>query len=203
MLSIRGTNFIAHWAYAERISSHAEHTRNRFHRMLSMRGNVKKSNISANSNKIFKNLVVQALGTIWFRFLQKKYLKKFHACVPLSSSSAYTAETIESLLYSINMKHEARKRLICENSPRPSVFVLSERIIVYSEACSIRPRHFRAFRFYLTYFSRNVISLCFCSADQYLCYAYAQLTQSSLCWELVKKCQAFCVKLKVCSAYIY
>jgi hypothetical protein len=40
MLSIRGTNFIAHWAYAERISSHAEHTRNRFHRMLSMRGNI-------------------------------------------------------------------------------------------------------------------------------------------------------------------
>jgi hypothetical protein len=32
---------------------------------------------------IFKNLVLQALGTIWFRFLQKKYLKKFHACVPL------------------------------------------------------------------------------------------------------------------------
>jgi hypothetical protein len=27
--------------------------------------------------------VLQALGTIWFRFLQKKYLKKFHACVPL------------------------------------------------------------------------------------------------------------------------
>ncbi len=40
MLSIRGTNFIAHWAYGELISSHAEHTENRFHRMLSMRGNV-------------------------------------------------------------------------------------------------------------------------------------------------------------------
>ncbi len=40
MLSIRGTNLIAHWAYAERISSMAEPTRNRFHRMLSMRGNV-------------------------------------------------------------------------------------------------------------------------------------------------------------------
>ncbi len=73
MLSIRGTNFIAYWAYAERISSHAEHTRNRFHRMLSMRGNVLKSNISANSN------------TIWFRFLQEKYFKKFHACVPFMS----------------------------------------------------------------------------------------------------------------------
>ena len=40
MLSIRGTNFIAHWAYGELISSHAEHTWNRFHRMLSIRGNV-------------------------------------------------------------------------------------------------------------------------------------------------------------------
>ncbi len=40
MLSIRGTNFIAHSAYGELISSHAEHTRNRFHRMLSMCGNV-------------------------------------------------------------------------------------------------------------------------------------------------------------------
>jgi hypothetical protein len=83
MLSIRGTNFIAHWAYAERISSHAEHTRNRFHRMLSMRWNVQKSNISAESNTIFKNLVLQALGTIWFRFLQKKSKNFVHACVPL------------------------------------------------------------------------------------------------------------------------
>jgi hypothetical protein len=66
MLSIRGTDFIACWAFEERISthaqpavkceyfyiykpcwayveqlsSHAEHTGNRFHRMLSMRGNV-------------------------------------------------------------------------------------------------------------------------------------------------------------------
>jgi hypothetical protein len=83
MLSIHGTNFIAHWAYWKLISSHAEHTRNRFHRMLSMRGNVYKSNISAESNTIVKNLVLQALGTIRFRFLQKKSNKKFHACVPL------------------------------------------------------------------------------------------------------------------------
>jgi hypothetical protein len=79
MLSICRTNFVAHWAYAERISSHAEHTWNRFHRMLSMRGNVKKLNISAELNTIFKNLMLQALGTIWFRFLQKK--KKKNSCL--------------------------------------------------------------------------------------------------------------------------
>ncbi len=27
--------------------------------------------------------MLQALGTIWLQFLQKKILKKFHACVPL------------------------------------------------------------------------------------------------------------------------
>ncbi len=40
MLSIRGNDFIAYWAYAEPISSHAEHTRNEFPRMLSQRWNV-------------------------------------------------------------------------------------------------------------------------------------------------------------------
>ncbi len=40
MLSIREKNFIAHWAYWELILSHTEHTGNRFHRMLSMRGKV-------------------------------------------------------------------------------------------------------------------------------------------------------------------
>jgi hypothetical protein len=33
---------------------------------------------------IFKNLVLLALGTIRFRFLQKKKKKKIHACVPLN-----------------------------------------------------------------------------------------------------------------------
>jgi hypothetical protein len=33
---------------------------------------------------IFKNLVLQALGTIRFWFLQKKEKNKFHACVPLN-----------------------------------------------------------------------------------------------------------------------
>ncbi len=37
MLSIREKDFIACWAYAEPISSHAEHTRNKLPRMLSQR----------------------------------------------------------------------------------------------------------------------------------------------------------------------
>ncbi len=104
MLSIRGTNFIAHWAYGELISSHAEHTENRFHRMLSVCGNVKKLTISAESNTIFKNLVLQALGTIRIRFLQKKSKKKFHACVPLKKqvavnlSQIWVTVTIRTLL---------------------------------------------------------------------------------------------------------
>ncbi len=92
MVSIRGTKFIAHCAYAERVSLPAEHTRNGFHRWLSIRENVKKSNISAESNMIFKNLVLQALGTIRFRFLQKKYFKKFHACVPLTTHTLSTSK---------------------------------------------------------------------------------------------------------------
>ena len=40
MLSIRGNNFIACWAYTEPISSHAEHTRNEFPRLFSQRYNV-------------------------------------------------------------------------------------------------------------------------------------------------------------------
>ncbi len=39
MLIICGNDFIPCWAYAERISSHAEHTRKRFHRTLSILGN--------------------------------------------------------------------------------------------------------------------------------------------------------------------
>ncbi len=40
MLSIRGNDFIACWAYSEPISSHTEHTRNEFPRMLSQQKNV-------------------------------------------------------------------------------------------------------------------------------------------------------------------
>jgi hypothetical protein len=43
--------------------------------MLSIRGNVLKSNISSELNAIFKNLVLQDIGTLRFRFLQKKYKK--------------------------------------------------------------------------------------------------------------------------------
>jgi hypothetical protein len=32
--------------------------------------------------------VLQALGTIWFRFLQKKSKQKFHACVPFKPVGA-------------------------------------------------------------------------------------------------------------------
>ncbi len=40
MPSIRGNDFISHWAYGEMISSHTEHTPNEFSRMLSQRKNV-------------------------------------------------------------------------------------------------------------------------------------------------------------------
>ncbi len=40
MLSIRGNDFIACWAYSEPISLHTEHTRNEFPRMLSQLQNV-------------------------------------------------------------------------------------------------------------------------------------------------------------------
>jgi hypothetical protein len=100
MLSIRGTNLIAHWAYGELISSHAEHTGNRFHCMLSMRVNVEKSNISAESNRVVKNLVLQAHGTIRFRFLQKKSKKNF-MLVYLFKSSAYPSLSLVVTMYCI------------------------------------------------------------------------------------------------------
>jgi hypothetical protein len=49
---------------------------------------------------ILKNLVLQALGTIWFRFLQKKYLKKIHACVPLSKCIVPEKTTFRFAFYS-------------------------------------------------------------------------------------------------------
>jgi hypothetical protein len=75
-LSMFGTNFIAGWACAEQIWSLADHT----WKWL----NVKKLNISAESKRIFKSLVLQALGTRMFRFLQKKK-KKSCLCIPLTT----------------------------------------------------------------------------------------------------------------------
>ncbi len=60
-LSIRGNDLYAGWAYEEIISSLTEQT---------LKG--LKSNISAESYTILKNLVLQALGTIRIWFLQKK-----------------------------------------------------------------------------------------------------------------------------------
>ncbi len=75
MLSIRGTNFIAHWAYAEQISLHAEHTRNRFHRMLSMRGNFK-SRISRPNRIWFSKIsCYEPLGPYGFVFCKKSQKK--------------------------------------------------------------------------------------------------------------------------------
>ncbi len=130
MMSIRGNDFIACWAYAEPISSHAEHTRNEFPRMLSQRynvniftctihakhtrnefyrtlsilerGNFFKSNVSAESNTIFKNLVLQTLGTIRFRFLQKSN-KKFLACVPLTPQEKTSAHAQRNLSHTLGL----------------------------------------------------------------------------------------------------
>ncbi len=79
--------------YAEQILLHTQHTRNKFHRWLSIR---KISSLAEHTRKClkveyvgriiydFKNLVLQALGTIRFRFLKKSFKKIFNACVPSS-----------------------------------------------------------------------------------------------------------------------
>ncbi len=113
MLSIRGTSFIAHWAYRELISWHSEHTGNQFHRMLSMRGNVWKSNISTKSNTIFKNLVLQALGTIRFRFLQKKSKKMSCLCTFKNSSTV----TVSSLFLFNGKEGKGKEPSRCALSP--------------------------------------------------------------------------------------
>ena len=129
MLSIRGNDFIAHWAYEETISSHTEHTPNEFSRMLSQRKNVNRfymysyaehtgkwfyRTLSIRGNDFIapwayeemilshpehtrKCLKVEYLVQVEYDFQKsrvtgpwdhkdsaaKKYLKKFHACVPL------------------------------------------------------------------------------------------------------------------------
>ena len=52
---------------------------------------------------IFKNLVLQALGTIRFRFLQKKSKKNFHACVPLSDRHLYRGCADSLILHTFNL----------------------------------------------------------------------------------------------------
>ncbi len=47
---------------------------------------------------MFKNLVLQALQTIRIRFLQKKYFKKFHACVPLMKRFLYAVRPTLDIL---------------------------------------------------------------------------------------------------------
>ncbi len=129
LLCIHGNDFIAHWAYEEMISSHTEHTLNEFsfmlsqrknvnsfymysyaehkgtfYRTLSIRGNVQKSNISAESNMIFKNLVLQALGTMRIRFLQKKFKKMSCLCT----------FKCRSLIESLSAR-EIAQELTCQN----------------------------------------------------------------------------------------
>ncbi len=45
------------------------------------------SNILAESNTVFKNLVLQALGTIRIRFLQKSHQKNFMLVYEVSSKT--------------------------------------------------------------------------------------------------------------------
>ncbi len=72
MLSIRGTILFAHLAYRELISWHAEHARKCFLKVKYL-GWIEYD---------FQKSRVTGLWTIRFRFLQKKYIKKFHDCVP-------------------------------------------------------------------------------------------------------------------------
>ncbi len=53
--------------------------------------------------------MLQALGTIWFRFLQKKSKKKFHACVPLISPGGNYPAIAEG---------GAQRPVLCVNKPK-------------------------------------------------------------------------------------
>ncbi len=68
-LSIRGINFIACWAYWEPILSHAEHARKCL-----------KVEYLCRIEYEFSKIVLQALGTIRIRFLQKKSKKNSSLC---------------------------------------------------------------------------------------------------------------------------
>ncbi len=61
MLSLRGNDFIAHWAYEETISSHTEHTPNEFSRMFSQRKNV---------NSFYMYIYAEHTGKWFYRTLR-------------------------------------------------------------------------------------------------------------------------------------
>ncbi len=117
MLSVGGNNFVAHWTYEEMVSLHteyeerifvqaqpavkcehmyihAEHTRNKFHRWLSIRvmdfiagwayAELFKSQISQLNRIWFSKIsCYRPLGLEGFGFCKKSPKNKFHSCVPL------------------------------------------------------------------------------------------------------------------------
>jgi hypothetical protein len=111
------------WAYAERILSHTEHTRNEFHRMPSIPGTdliacwarkgMLKSRISLpiRIRFFFKNLVLQALGTMWFRFLQKEYSKKKISC-PCTPKELYCRKKVNICKEKLNIICSYKNRYI-------------------------------------------------------------------------------------------
>ncbi len=118
MLSIRGNEFIAHWAYEERISVHAQPVVKceqflNVQSMLSIQGTnfiacwAYAEPISSHAEHVRKCLKVEYLGRIEYNFQKsrvtgpwdhmvsvsaKKVLKKFHACVPLRSQGPVTRD---------------------------------------------------------------------------------------------------------------
>jgi hypothetical protein len=91
MLSIRGNDFIACWAYAEPILSHAEHTRNRFYRMLSIRGTdfiacwAYAEPILSHAEHTRKCLKVEYLGRIEYKFQKSRVVGPWDHKVSVSA----------------------------------------------------------------------------------------------------------------------
>ncbi len=79
---MRGNDFTADWAYVEMFKCH----------------------ISAELNSIFKNLVLQALGTMWIRFLQKKSKKFLFFCTFKKTSRCVYIEHDLLLLFSTQLR---------------------------------------------------------------------------------------------------
>jgi hypothetical protein len=106
-------------AFAERILSHTEHTRNEFHRMLSIRG----TPISSHAEHARKCLKVEYLGRIEYDFHKsrvtgpwdhmvsvaaKKVKKNVHACVPLKSRQ----NAAKMMTYAYRFTSTGRIRLV-------------------------------------------------------------------------------------------